>query len=105
MDWLPDATRDPHGRALAWTETTNPKGVLGGYGSRGPCKRSGPLQMLPAVAVPDVLHVARGDAEVFRDVGVAVSLEHPVEHQPDIIGGDPGDLVCLAVTVPPLASH
>jgi hypothetical protein len=28
LDWLPAAVRDPHGRALAWAETTDPKGVL-----------------------------------------------------------------------------
>jgi hypothetical protein len=28
MDWLPAATRVPHGSNLAWAETTNPKGVL-----------------------------------------------------------------------------
>lgn len=28
MDWLPAAVRDPHGRSLAWTETSDPKGCL-----------------------------------------------------------------------------
>lgn len=28
IDWLPQAVRDPKGRTLSWTETTDPKGCL-----------------------------------------------------------------------------